>query len=93
MFSVQVDKNMKAESFEKGTKLFMSPQYLFPMSKFTETSTGRGRGGRGGRGGGRGGRGGGRGGGFRGGSRGGPRGAGGFRSRGPPTRGAWRPRR
>lgn len=93
MFSVQLDENIKAESIEKDTKVYMSPAFLFPMSKFTTPQTtrggGRGRGGPrgGGRGrGGPGGRGGfgGRGGGFN-------RGGGNFRGRGPPRgRGGFR---
>eukprot|EP00358_Blepharisma_japonicum_P006289 CAMPEP_0202944332 /NCGR_PEP_ID=MMETSP1395-20130829/5078_1 /ASSEMBLY_ACC=CAM_ASM_000871 /TAXON_ID=5961 /ORGANISM="Blepharisma japonicum, Strain Stock R1072" /LENGTH=83 /DNA_ID=CAMNT_0049642971 /DNA_START=276 /DNA_END=528 /DNA_ORIENTATION=- len=30
---------MKAESFEKGTKVYMSPAFLFPMAKFTSPPT------------------------------------------------------
>ncbi|ETW02046.1 hypothetical protein H310_05663 [Aphanomyces invadans] len=83
MFTVKPDAGVTAKSFKAGDKVYISPDKLLPLSRFTDqgksSGGGRGAGGRGGRGGGRGsgrgagGRGGGRGGGF-GGGRGGGRG-------------------
>ncbi|TKR82226.1 hypothetical protein L596_015981 [Steinernema carpocapsae] len=63
-FSVKMGQGMKADSFRGGQKLYINPEKLLPIEKFTSSegaSGGRGRGGRGGPGGARGGRGGGRG--------------------------------
>ncbi|KAL7637878.1 UNVERIFIED_CONTAM: hypothetical protein RMT77_011490 [Armadillidium vulgare] len=90
--SVKLDQGVKAASFSSGTKLFIDPYKLLPLSRFLDNGGrgggrgggGRGRGG-GGRGRGGGGRGrfgggrGGRGGGFGGGRGGGGGGRGGFR--------------
>lgn len=91
-FTVKTDAGVHAGSFSAADTLYISPDKLLPMARFTAAPVKRGRGGARGRGGSRGGRGGrggfsGRGGGFRGG-RGGGRGArggsrgGGFRGRG-----------
>lgn len=93
-FSVKINTDMKASSFQKNQKFFINPMKLLPLARFLPKPPGQkgppgGVGGRG-RGGGRGGRGGGRGfgrggggrggGGFRGGGRGGGGGGGrGFR--------------
>ncbi|CAI5736668.1 unnamed protein product [Hyaloperonospora brassicae] len=89
MFTVKPDTGVSATSFQNGDKVFISPDKLLPLSRFTEKSGTKPAGaGRGGRGGARGGRGGGRSagrGGFsgRGGGRGGFSGrGGGFSGRG-----------
>ncbi|KAK8810768.1 hypothetical protein WA158_007343 [Blastocystis sp. Blastoise] len=85
--TVKCDSTVKAESFKSGDIVYINPQKLLPLSRFTEEGTkggsrgGRGAGGRGGRGGApRGGSFGGRGGSFggRGGSFGGRGGSGSF---------------
>lgn len=95
MFTVKPDSGVTATSFKSGDKVFISPDKLLPLSRFTEQpkkpsggagsrggARGGARGGRGGaRGGGRGGSFGGRGGGF-GGRGGGGRGFGGARGGG-----------
>ena len=97
-FTVKPVDGVIATSFQPGDKVYLGPDKLMPLQRFTQPQTGPPRGvrkpggGRGrGRGGGRGGFGGGRGGGFggRGGFRG--RGGGGFRGRGRGGgRGGWR---
>jgi H/ACA ribonucleoprotein complex subunit 1 len=82
MFTVKPDAGVTATSFQPGDKVFISPDKLLPLSRFTEqpkkSAGGAGRGGRGGAG-----RGGGRGGGRGfGGGRGGGRGFGGGRGGG-----------
>mmetsp|Transcript_9660 Transcript_9660/g.12534 ORF Transcript_9660/g.12534 Transcript_9660/m.12534 type:complete len:201 (+) Transcript_9660:114-716(+) len=68
MFTVKTDDGVVASSFKENDKVYISPEKILPIARFTgEQKGGGGRGGRGGRGGG--GRGGGRGG--RGGGRGG----------------------
>jgi H/ACA ribonucleoprotein complex subunit 1 len=94
MFTVKPDSGVSATSFQAGDKVFISPDKLLPLSRFTEKpgkSAGGGRGGRGGARGGRGGaRGGGRGGfGGRGGGRGGFGGRGGGRGGGFGGRGGF----
>lgn len=89
MFTVKPDSGVTATSFKAGDKVFISPDKLLPLSRFTEQPK-KPSGGAGGRGGGRGGARGGRGGfGARGGGRGGGFGGrgGGFGGRGGGGRG------
>ena len=91
MFSIKTDEGVVASSFKKKDVVYISPDKLLPMSRFTSETRGKsgGRGGRGGGRGGRGGRGGGRGG-IGGRGRGGGRGGrGGGRGRGRGGRGRY----
>jgi H/ACA ribonucleoprotein complex subunit 1 len=80
MFTVKPDAGVSATSFQAGDKVYISPDKLLPLSRFTEQPK-KPAGAMGGRGGGRGGARGGRGGSF-GGGRGGGRGFGGGRGGG-----------
>ncbi len=96
-FTVKPDDGVVATSFKAKDKVYVAPDKLLPMSRFTgdQKSGGGGRGGARGRGGDRGGRGGRGGGGDRGRGRGGsggftPRGRGGFTPRGRGAPAPWR---
>ena len=84
-FSLKLDEGIKASSFKKGQVLYMNPEDLLPLDRFTQKSKPQPR--TGGPAGGFGGQRGGPRGGFRGAPRGGPRGAPRGNFRGGPPRG------